>query len=332
MKKIPNNSLTVILMSALMLITGTVLLMMMKIHSNMNDIIIETTELELAEKFPLDSEDRLQLIENSDMRLRYHDSALMSLSYFIAIIGAVLTFAAFYIQYVFNKRQKKDLSQERMENQTFHLLDVLRTMCQNTFIANVGKGKVAFHYMFYEYKALYCRILDKGIVKSSDPKAINRIVFSIFIDGVSRSADIKLPKGCCATDGLKGLRDELLEAQRESEENPAADKGVRYIMDYRGKGIKYFDGHRIRLVTYFKYMTLILKHISGCSEDDYANNIDMSSYFVGETTEHELGLFYAWLSTLNDDRSAIRAEVSRMLRESENYERFMFDNPDFIAR
>lgn len=103
-------------------------------------------------------------------------------------------------------------------------------------------------------------------------------------------------------------------------------------MDYRGKGIKYFDGHRIRLVTYFKYMTLILKHISGCSEDDYANNIDMSSYFVGETTEHELGLFYAWLSTLNDDRSAIRAEVSRMLRESENYERFMFDNPDFIAR
>ncbi len=93
--------------------------------------------------------------DHPDLIFYVHQAKTNTQNLLLAGIGIFLTFIAFYIQYVFNVRQKKDLSLERFENQYFHFLDVYRDIVNTTALKNVGKGKIVFHYMFYEYKALY---------------------------------------------------------------------------------------------------------------------------------------------------------------------------------
>lgn len=80
---------------------------------------------------------------------------------FIAVCSAYITFLAFWVQYTYNKKQKKDLFQERFENNLFSYLDMLIRQEENCCIEGIGNGKQTFHYMLYEYKALYY-IIRKG--------------------------------------------------------------------------------------------------------------------------------------------------------------------------
>ena len=83
------------------------------------------------------------------------DHRLISHDILVAIAGVFFTTIAFFAQYAFNRNQKIDLSQERLENNYSHLLDILRMIRRDVEIPFVGKGSVALHYMFYEYKAIY---------------------------------------------------------------------------------------------------------------------------------------------------------------------------------
>lgn len=223
-------------------------------------------------------------------------------NWIVAIIGAVLTFVAFYVQYEYNSRQKEDIVQERYENKLFHLLDVYRDICHNTSICNVGSGKVAFHYMFYEYKAIFNIIKNSEhilaeIAKKNDgtidDEIINYIAFTYFINGVSANKiDTTIDETVITKKGKKLLSKKLLLYQKKSVtyDDKHKERGVEYLKDYRQNNIKYFDGHRPRFIPYIKYVSLIVSFISDAKRTD-ANDMQ---YLINEQTDHEIGLIYAY--------------------------------------
>lgn len=333
--KIPVSSVSQILVYSCSVIVILLLLFTWyEIQFNTPNVWTMLSETELPKKFPLSESSRGELIENSDIHFKYHNSLITVLSVTIAALGVMLTFAAFYIQYLFNARQKEDLSKERFENQYFHLLDVLRDICQNIYIPNVGKGKIAFHYMFYEYKAIYNMVANKHILKNNDPVSINNFSFKIFIDGVSPGFIPKFSETIIDPADLNSFIEHLLDKQWQSENNGIngiSDSGIRYIMDYRGKRIKYFDGHRLRLVHYFNYMLLILKYIIENEIENESKELNMMDYLSGELTEHEMGLFYAYIKCYDNkcDGKSVQM-MERLLETSLTVDKYKFDNPEFI--
>lgn len=73
---------------------------------------------------------------------------------FIGFIAGYLTFLAFHEQYRANDEAKKNYLKERFESKFYSFLSLLNTLEINTKIPQVGNYKQAFHFMFYEYKAI----------------------------------------------------------------------------------------------------------------------------------------------------------------------------------
>ncbi|GEM_PF-5060102 len=112
---------------------------------------------------------------------------------FIAIIAALLTFVAFWVQYAFNKIQRNDIEIERFERITFKLLDIYRDIVNNSSINNMIKGQLFFHFKFYEFKTIFeeCNknININGLIEVHNKRLIKLILlyisFEIFISGYS---------------------------------------------------------------------------------------------------------------------------------------------------
>jgi hypothetical protein len=272
------------------------------------------------------------IYEKEEIYFNHINGITVFISIAIAFLGVITTFISFYVQYSFNKTQKEDLTNERFENQFFHLLDVWRTICWNTKIPNVGAGKNAFHYMFYEYKAIYFLAKNKFVNCNDNDELLNLCVFKIFIDGVSNSMTFN--------DELKGidldqnnLKKALLFLQNKSISGEQHEP-IKYLRDYEGSKIRYFDGHRSRLYHYFSYLLFIIEFIQ---ENEEKIGIDISmlvKYIYSEMTEHELGLFYSYCRYKNiitdirykDILSAIFSHIS-----DSNFGKFIFDSGSFIS-
>lgn len=233
-----------------------------------------------------------------DTLLNLYQARVNVANWIIACIGCLLTFLAFYIQFDYNNRQKEDIAQERLENKLFHLLDVYRTICNNTLIENVGKGKVAYHYMFYEYKAIYNIIKENKAIHSQitfkDEQTLNYIAFTYFINGVTvDKIETSIPDEIFPVSAKVILRDTLLRLQAKSERAQVGGwhEGPSYLKDYSNRRIKYFDGHRLRFVPYIKYISLILEFIR--ENVDVKKREKTLKFLSKEQTDHELGLIYA---------------------------------------
>ena len=77
-----------------------------------------------------------------------------TMSPFVAILAALVTYAAFWVQYQANLDQRKDISKERIENRFFNMLEVYR---QNASMLEAGKyhGKDAAEELLGEYFYTY---------------------------------------------------------------------------------------------------------------------------------------------------------------------------------
>lgn len=232
-----------------------------------------------------------------NLLLNLYQTRLNIGNWIVAVIGAALTFIAFYVQYQYNSQQKDDLVQERYENKLFHMLDVYREICNNTTIRNVGKGKIAYHYMFYEYKALFNIIRNNVHISkeicSNDNSTINYIAFTYFINGVSANKiETSIDDKIITPKGKMLVRNLLLSYQRDSERADYANEepGVEYLRDYSNNKIKYFDGHRLRFVPYIKYVSLVVEFIAS-GKCFGTENI---KFLSKEQTDHEIGLIYAY--------------------------------------
>lgn len=288
---------------------------------------------DLSSDFPIKGANYEEMIKNSDVHYKYHDSHLSLISVVVATVAAILTFLAFYVQFKFNQKQSKDITKERYENQFFHMMDVYRQICNSTYIPNVGKGKTAFHYMFYEYKAMLFMLKDEDLLKGYDNQFKHEMIFSMFLDGVSRTK-----KTDDATQEKKRLLNErLLELQYKSESHNGTtiiDQGVNYIKDYQSKNVKYFDGHRLRLIPYFNYILLILEFIEKNQKHLHADGFNALPFLSAEMTEHEIGLLYTYtrLAGINIESEEIWTLINGIVDTlpKSNADRFKYDNKGFF--
>lgn len=74
---------------------------------------------------------------------------------FIALIAAILTFYAFYVQYKANNNQQKDIVIERFRDNFFKQLDIYRNLVNNLYLSEDIRGQWAFHFIFYELKSVH---------------------------------------------------------------------------------------------------------------------------------------------------------------------------------
>ena len=123
---------------------------------------------------------------------------------FIAIIAAVLTFAAFYIQYQANQIQIKNFQHQvdisnvqRFESKFIDLIKLHRSNVEDINIKNKFKGREAFSELFYELRYTFYTLkkviedLPKGTkatdlgFKPDDDETIFKISYGIFFLGLN---------------------------------------------------------------------------------------------------------------------------------------------------
>lgn len=234
---------------------------------------------------------------------------------FFAICSIYVTFLAFWIQYKFNSAQKTDIDKERFEHNFFSYLDVLMRQEQGCNLENVGFGKQVFHYMFYEYKAIY-DIVHKGKylravtdLKERRNEEFN-LCYSIFINGVSKDSTYRLNKEvaeACKPDVLL-LNRKLLNIQKEIL-NGERKRYPKYLRDYERQRIKMFDGHRLRLISYFRMSCMVLQYINTVDEckRDFYINVCLSHF-----SEHQLGLL---LLMINQDEFESKVFIDNKVKD-----------------
>lgn len=271
--------------------------------------------------------------------LEFHNSKIGTGGLVVAFISVIVTFLAFYIQYVFNRQQKKDISSERTENQLFHLMDVYRDICLNSIIDENINGKRAFHYMFYEYKAIFNLIndyiADTELEMNINDK--NYLAFVFFLNGLTPNA---LP-----TYNNPSLDNEskvqLLTAIRDLLYNSRKQKSIIYLLDYNEKNITFADGHRHIIIPYTKYINLIIDFIVTQAPNN-ATRRKYLRFLSSEMTEHEIGLLYAFNAYMANIEEGNKGANSSSLKDGYDFiyndlpadmgYKFKYDNKEFFNR
>ena len=212
---------------------------------------------------------------------------------------------------------------------------------QSCTLDNVGFGKQVFHYMFYEYKAIY-NIVHKGnylkaVTNSEERKKEERnLSFSIFINGVSEDSTYRLNKevaDICKPQVLL-LNKELLQIQKEIMTGKRVEY-PKYLRDYEGQRIKLFDGHRLRLISYFRMSCMVLQYINTTDENKrkFYINVCLSHF-----SEHQLGLL---MLMINQDEFESKIFIDNKVKEFFNSQLFIdsylpaktmrYNDEDFIV-
>jgi len=271
--------------------------------------------------------------------LEYHDSRIGTEGLVVAFISVIVTFLAFYIQYVFNKQQKRDISSERTENQLFHLMDVYRDICNNSVVDGNISGKQTFHYMFYEYKAIFS-LINEYIATTKLEMNIedkNYLAFVFFLNGLTPNA-LPTYRNVSLDEDTKM---ELLRSIRELLYNNRSKKEIMYLLDYSEKNITFADGHRPIITPYTKYINLIIDFIVTQAPDDGIKKKYLR-FLSSEMTDHEIGLLYAFnaymrrIETRNSDITTKEIEegyrvIYNDLPIDMGY-KFRFDDENFFNR
>lgn len=223
---------------------------------------------------------------------------------FISMIAAFLTYCAFMKQLEANdihfkrsNNQDNALSRERFEHNFFNFLSLLKSLESEVEIENVGKSKQAFHYIFYEYKAICVFILR--IIKENNSELseiFKEISFNLFINGVSKTSTFRIDAFKCMYNNeeekelIKRIQrngnDRLLQIQELRKNNVFI---IPYLDDY-DKTIKMFDGHRCRIISFYRLFYKIIEYIYIENKNNQLNIKLYWDILLSQLSEHEISL------------------------------------------
>lgn len=239
----------------------------------------------------------------------------------LSFIAIWLTFEAFWVQYESNtnqlnisERQKesgenqmRDIREERFENRYFNFINLLQKQEVNSTIPNVGTSKQAYHFMFYEFKAL-CYIIHKnGLYKDFEDDERKKLEYSqafhLFLNGVSKSSVSRITEdsGIDISEVTK-LNQYLLNKQKNHYQKGTMPK---YLKDYSNKGIILFDGHRLYLIPFYRSFCMTLQFLFKAVDQKIVEQ-QQSLYLnilLSHFSEHEIALLrimYLYCQEQND--------------------------------
>ena len=272
----------------------------------------------------------------------------------LAFVGAMFTFIAFYIQYEANNiqqgqftEQKKDLAKERFENKFFAMLDIYRSIVQSVEVEQVGVGKRAFHFMFFEFKALYVRMWELGLLKTPVTgghdegeryesqrrrERVLKVAFNLFINGVG-SVNQRIKDTCSGLISSEELECILQDVQQIQQRNRKIFTGdVRYLKDYKGKHFPVFDGHRFRLVNYYRQVYMIIHYLYE-QDEQFLDEGEKEFYlqlFCSQMSEHEIALIKAYDSS-NEKITVEEENIKEIFNVFHFHSTLDWDNQNFFS-
>lgn len=115
---------------------------------------------------------------------------------FIGLIGALLTFLAFWIQYKFNEFQTEKMERTRVEGLFYEMLKIHRANVDEITIKDASKSRRAFISMFKEFKFCYYALVSvyneyksENVRFKLDERQLVNISFITFFFGVGESSE-----------------------------------------------------------------------------------------------------------------------------------------------
>lgn len=210
---------------------------------------------------------------------------------FVAIVAAILTFIAFWVQYIANKQQRDDLKLERFETKYYELIRLHKANVDEVSISNRLEGRKAFAALYDELRFTYHvvetvfedyllgsekdRKVDAGF-DFSDLKTKSTIAFLVFFYGTGEKSDkllVHTLRGSCTPDflgKLSGLVTELKQKFRQSSRDPVSEKQQVTLTRSRHKSEPYeyrskytpFEGHSARLGHYYRHLYQTVKYVN----------------------------------------------------------------------
>lgn len=235
----------------------------------------------------------LILISSEQIATESGENVTPVLQWSILILSSFLSFVAFYVQYKFNRTQKEDIERERFENNFFHYLELINSQQETCEIPGVGKSKQVFHFMFYEYKAILY-LVNKSRAFNECPESITPLElyhsYRLFINGVSTSSIDRLCSNSDAVtiEKIKKLNEIFFDSR-------GSTKSPKYLADYDARKIVLFDGHRLRLVPYFRTLIMIVQYLQKSKDNGCITEEDAEFYykvFLSQLSEHQISLMY----------------------------------------
>jgi hypothetical protein len=246
-----------------------------------------------------------------------------TISPLIAWIAAVLTFAAFYIQYEANKEQRnqfaeqaKDTAKQRFENIFYELIKLHRDNVSEMNIEDSVRGRKAFTSFYYEYRYIYFvfakyyyELGDHFSSRKNEEFELTNISYLVFFFGlgynsnnVTRQLFEKYENMHFFNKAVKRLKRERLQYKTYKESK--RDMKARFNGDIATFRIKYqpFNGHTGKLGHYFRHLFQTVKFV-----DEQDDNIVTSKYDYVKTLRAQLSnfeqllLYYNSLSVLGSD-------------------------------
>lgn len=225
----------------------------------------------------------------------------------LSIIAIWVTFEAFWVQYESNTNQlniseqqregnelqTQDLKKERFENQFFNFINLLHQQEKNTVIPSVGSSKQAYHFMFYEFKAICYQTISFGAYKNLDNRRKFELTqaFYLFLNGVSRSSISRLSEDsiCVDAEEVKRMNEYLLVQQ---DYYKRSNKMPKYLRDYQNIDIKLFDGHRLHLVSFYRAFCMTLQYLYKAIDESIVQDVELyRNLLLAQFSEHEIALF-----------------------------------------
>lgn len=224
----------------------------------------------------------------------------------LSFIAIWVTFEAFWVQYESNinqlniserqresgENQIRDLKQERFENRFFNFINLIHEQEQDTVIPHVGTSKQAFHFMFYEFKAICYQIITFGAYENLENRRDLELNqgFYLFINGVSSSSLSWLTANSKNVDieEVKRANGFLLNQQAYYIKS---GKMPKYLRDYHNDGIKLFDGHRLHLVPFYRAFCMTLQYLyKAIDENVVVDDVLYRNILLAQFSEHEIAL------------------------------------------
>lgn len=266
------------------------------------------------------------------------------ISPFVAIIAAVLTFVAFYVQYQANMDQRRDISKERAENEYFELIKIYSDLSSELCVHGY-RGKAAFAELAGEWTYTYhflLAIFNERV--ASSPSQYSNQADIEFVKELKNNPEKKCDYIMKLAYNLYfyGRRYIVLNFSKSCETNIAEtikkiafqystiDASGKTFTDYlysESHAVKVgnidckfplFEGHSHELGHYYRHIFHAVKFVSGLGDDlmSETNKYEMVKMLRAQFSDfEEVMLYYNSVSNVGEawNRKNINEEFPRNL-------------------
>lgn len=212
---------------------------------------------------------------------------------FVAIVAAILTFVAFWVQYQANIKQREDIAIERIEGKYYKMLDIYSSMVNSLSVHGV-QGKAAFAelvgeftYTYYMLDKIYCEVIEHPLylVQASDQlkklisafrkeserrkEFLTNLAYNLFFYGKNYTVvDLKHPEltelaEAIKTEGFK--RNVQLGRILFSDYVKSGNFDIKHVKG--GMISSLYEGHSDFLGHYFRHLFQTVKYIASIDDN-----------------------------------------------------------------